>query len=62
MQSHETQPQTASHDKKPYGSPRLVVYGDLRRLTTAPGPGAPGPGAKGGLMVDAPMGRPNTRL
>lgn len=36
--------------KKPYHPPRLVVYGDLRRLTKA----------KGGTAGDA--GKPATRL
>ena len=26
--------------KRPYSSPRLIVYGDLRRLTQAPGKAA----------------------
>lgn len=30
-------PRTMSQTKKPYRSPRLVVYGDLRRLTMAKG-------------------------
>lgn len=30
-------PKTTNQTKKPYRSPRLVVYGDLRRLTTAKG-------------------------
>ncbi len=36
-------------EKKPYRSPRLVVYGDLRRLTRA----------KGGNKTDG--GQPKTR-
>lgn len=30
-------PKTANQTKKPYRSPRLVVYGDLRRLTMTKG-------------------------
>lgn len=36
-------PKTTNQTKKPYRSPRLVVYGDLRRLTTT---------AKGGVASD----------
>ena len=35
MKSNEAKPNMASRSKKPYRSPRLVVYGDLRRLTKA---------------------------
>ena len=42
-------PKTARPKKKTYRSPRLVVYGDLRRLTMA----------KGGDKGDA--GKPSTR-
>lgn len=41
---------TKEPKKKPYRAPRLVVYGDLRRLTMA----------KGGTAGDA--GKPSTRL
>lgn len=41
----------ASRGKRPYRSPRLVVYGDLRRLTTA----------KGGTLGDG-GGKPTTRV
>lgn len=40
---------TPSQTKKPYRSPRLAVYGDLRRLTAA----------KGGTRSDA--GLPKTK-
>lgn len=42
-------PKTANQTKKPYRSPRLVVYGDLRRLTTA----------KGGTQTDG--GKPKSK-
>jgi hypothetical protein len=28
-----TKPEHNAHEKKPYGAPRLAVYGDLRVLT-----------------------------
>ena len=40
------QPETESQGKKPYVSPRLVVYGDLRLLTMS----------KGGTRGDATTG------
>lgn len=43
--------------KKPYRSPRLVVYGDLRRLTALVAP----PAVKGGSKSDG-GGRPKTKL
>lgn len=43
-------PRHPNEKKKPYRSPRLVVYGDLRRLTKA----------KGGTRGDA--GNVKTRL
>ena len=42
---------TTRPKKKPYRAPRLVVYGDLRRLTTG----------KKGLNPDSP-GQPRTKL
>lgn len=42
---------TTSQTKKPYRSPRLVVYGDVRRLTMA----------KGGGAADG-SGKPRTKL
>lgn len=33
-------PKTANQTKKPYRSPRLMVYGDLRRLTMVKGGGS----------------------
>ncbi len=33
MNSNETKPKSKGPRRKPYRSPRLVVYGDLRRLT-----------------------------
>ncbi len=35
MKSNKAKPNTAGHSKKLYRAPRLVVYGDLRRLTKA---------------------------
>lgn len=43
-------PKTTNQKKKPYRSPRLVVYGDLRRLTMT----------KGGTNVDA-SGNPKSK-
>ena len=45
-------PKTRPHRKKPYRSPRLVAYGDLRRLTTLV--------VKGSNKGDAP-GAPATK-
>lgn len=42
---------TASQTKKPYRSPRLVVYGDIRRLTLT----------KGSTNADG-AGKPRTKL
>ncbi len=44
-------PKTTNQTKKPYRSPRLVVYGDLRRLTMT----------KGAANVDA-TGHPKSKL
>ena len=38
--SHPIEPKTSPEGKKPYRSPRLTIYGDLRHLTTiTKGPG-----------------------
>ena len=37
MTGQATQDVTAGGHKRPYSPPRLVVYGDLRRLTRGPG-------------------------
>jgi hypothetical protein len=50
MNSSETQRKARSPKRKPYRSPKLVVYGNLRRLTKA----------KGGQKGDG--GMPKTRL
>lgn len=51
MKVSETKPGSASlRNKRPYHSPRLVVYGDLRRLTKA----------KGGSKNDS--GAPKTKV
>lgn len=51
MKANETKPKTVSlKNKNSYHSPRLVVYGDLRRLTMA----------KGGTKGDGP-GVPRTK-
>lgn len=49
-------PKPTGSKKKPYRSPRLVVYGDLRRLTTLISSSA-----KGGIKADG-TGRPKTKL
>ncbi len=44
-------PETTARKKKPYRSPRLMIYGDLRRLTMAKGgkkAEATGPKSKAG--------------
>ncbi len=57
MNPNETQPKSKGPRRKPYRSPRLVVYGDLRRLTKMAMP----PAAKFGLKGDG-AGVPMTRL
>ncbi len=46
MNSNKTTPKPKGPRRKPYRSPRLIVYGDLRRLTKMMPP-APKFGAKG---------------
>ena len=53
MNSHDTKSKSGGSGKKPYRSPRLVVYGNLRRLTKITG-------AKGGTKNDG--GAPKTRM
>lgn len=50
MKASETNPKPESQKRKPYRQPRLVVYGDLRRLTMA----------KGGTKTDG-TGKPATK-
>ncbi len=54
MNSNERKPNPTRQTKTPYRSPRLRVYGDLRRLTRLM------PGAKGGARADQMM--PQTRV
>ena len=56
MNSNETEPKSKGPRRKPYRTPRLVVHGDLRRLTKM----IMLPPAKGGMKGDA--GMPMTRL
>jgi hypothetical protein len=56
MKSSRKKPSATRQRKKPYRPPKLVVYGDLRRLTTMMAPPA-----KGGAMADG-MGLPKTRV
>ena len=53
MTSKKTRRKAQGSKKKPYRSPKLVVYGDLRRLSKMLG-------AKGGTRND--FGMPMTRL
>ena len=53
MNSNETKCKARGPKRKPYRSPKLVVYGNLRRLTKILG-------AKGGTKND--FGMPMTRL
>jgi hypothetical protein len=46
-------PKTRPPQKKPYRSPRLAAYGDLRRLTAV--------STKRGNMADGGGAKPNTR-
>ena len=50
-QDSET-PQSQAPEKQPYSSPRLTVYGDLRRITM---------GEKGKLRVDSDTGVASTK-
>ena len=56
MNSNETMPKPQGSRRKPYRSPRVVVYGDLRRLTKLMPPAA-----KGGALGDGGQ-VPMTRL
>ena len=51
LERHTMKPNPGSQGKKPYRSPQLVVYGDLRHLTM---------GAKGGTANDG-TGAPKSR-
>ena len=51
LERHTLKPNPASRGKKPFRSPQLVVYGDLRRLTMA---------AKGGTTNDG-TGAPKSK-
>ncbi len=55
MNSNERKPNPTRQTKTPYRSPRLRVYGDLRRLTRMQLPAV-----KGGARADQMM--PQTRL
>ncbi|MBI4614089.1 MAG: lasso RiPP family leader peptide-containing protein [Planctomycetes bacterium] len=52
MQSDGAKGEKGGQGKKPYHPPRLVVYGDLRRLTMS----------KAGTKSDGGGAKPNTRL
>ncbi len=51
LERHTMKPNPASRGKKPFRSPQLVVYGDLRRLTMT---------GKGGTANDG-GGKPKTK-
>ena len=56
MSSDQTRREAKRPRRKPYRSPKLVVYGDLRRLTRMI------IGAKRGARMDGAMMTPQTRL
>ena len=65
MSSGQTTREAKRPRRKPYRSPRLRVYGDLRRLTRGGMGGMGGMmmmNAKGGMRGDGGMMAPMTRL
>ncbi len=66
MSSGQTTREAKRSRRKPYRSPKLVVYGDLRRLTRmmigGGGMGGMMMNAKRGARMDGGMMTPQTRL
>ncbi len=63
MSSGQTTREAKRPRRKPYRSPKLVVYGDLRRLTRMMGGGGMMMmNAKRGARMDGGMMTPQTRL
>ncbi len=61
MSSDQTKREAKRSRRKPYRSPKLVVYGDLRRLTRFMVMGGM-MNAKRGARMDGGMMTPQTRL